>query len=74
MTKFWKKWTINCAIGELVGIACAGSIAFFISPTIGEPKNMGAKLAVLGAMMFAGFIECAYMQSVSNNYDSYTKM
>lgn len=57
MTTFWKKWTIHCAIGELLGIACAGGIAFIVNAAVGEPQSIGTKLIVLGAMMFAGFIE-----------------
>ncbi len=57
MTRLWKKWTINCAIGELLGIACAGAIAFGINSTIGEPQSLGSKIVVLLAMMFAGLME-----------------
>jgi hypothetical protein len=61
MTNLWKKWTINCAIGELLGIACAGGIAFGINSIIGEPQSLGNKLVVLISMMFAGFIEGAVL-------------
>jgi len=57
MTTLWKKWTINCAIGELLGIACAGGIAYFINWSIGDPQSVGAKSIVLLAMMFAGLLE-----------------
>lgn len=57
MKKLWFKWTFNCAIGELLGIACAGAIAFLVNMLIGEPHTFGSKLVVLLAMMFAGLIE-----------------
>lgn len=57
MRNLWIKWTINCAIGELLGIACAGAIAYGITAIIGEPKSIGNKLFVLITMMFAGFLE-----------------
>ncbi|MDH4295143.1 MAG: hypothetical protein OEV74_02600 [Cyclobacteriaceae bacterium] len=63
MTKLWKKWTINCAIGELLGIACAGAIAFGVNSIIGEPQSLGSKLIVLSTMMFAGFIEGMILSS-----------
>lgn len=59
--KLWSNWTINCAIGELLGIACAGTIAFYSNSLIGEPIDLEAKLLVLFAMMFAGFIEGAIL-------------
>lgn len=53
----WRKWTVNCAIGELLGIASAGGTAFFINSAVGEPIEIESKLIVLLAMMFAGFLE-----------------
>ncbi len=57
MSTFWKQWTINCGIGELLGIACAGGIAFVANSFIGEPQSFGAKVLVLFAMMLAGLVE-----------------
>jgi uncharacterized integral membrane protein len=57
MNNLWKRWTINCAAGELLGIACAGGIAFLANLAMGESQTIAAKLAVLGAMMFAGLVE-----------------
>ena len=57
MSGLWKEWTLNCAAGELLGIACAGAIAYTINEFIGEPQNFGMKIVVLSAMMFAGLIE-----------------
>ena len=57
MNNLLKRWTINCALGELIGIACAGGIAFLVTYAIGEPDRISTKLIVLIAMMFAGFVE-----------------
>jgi hypothetical protein len=55
--KFWQKWTIYCAFGELLGIGVAGAIAYTANLLIGEPIELGDKLIVLFAMLIAGAIE-----------------
>lgn len=57
MHKLWKSWTINCAIGELLGIASAAVIAFFADELMHEPQSISSKSFLLIVMMFAGFIE-----------------
>jgi len=57
MNKLWKQWTINCALGELIGIACAGAIAYAVFKFVGEPITLFDKLITLVAMVFAGFVE-----------------
>jgi hypothetical protein len=57
MTTLWKKWTLNCAAGEVIGIASAGLIAYLVNTLIGEPTNLDEKLLVLVAMLLAGFVE-----------------
>ncbi len=52
-----KIWTLYCATGELLGIGCAGAMAFVVNSVIGEPKTLLLKLSVLLLMLFAGFIE-----------------
>ncbi|MCU0435872.1 MAG: hypothetical protein MUC87_20605 [Bacteroidia bacterium] len=62
---FWLSWTINCALGELIGIGAAGVIAILVFKLVGEPQTTGSKLLVLLCMMCAGLIEGAilgYMQ------------
>lgn len=61
MNKLWKRWTLNCSAGELVGIACAGAIAFTVNSIIREPQNISSKIIILLSMMFAGFIEGAIL-------------
>jgi uncharacterized integral membrane protein len=53
----WLKWTIFCALGELLGIGIAGGIAFVVNTTIGEPETFLTKLLVLLVMLLAGCIE-----------------
>jgi len=55
--RIWKKWTLYCATGELLGIGCAGAMAFVVNSVIGEPKTLLLKLCVLLLMLLAGFIE-----------------
>lgn len=55
--KLWLKWTINCALGELLGISVAGAIAFGVNSAIGEPQTIADKVLVLFFMLLAGFIE-----------------
>lgn len=55
--KLWLKWTINCALGELLGIGIAGAIAFGVNGIIGEPQTISSKILVLFFMLVAGFIE-----------------
>lgn len=57
MKKLWLKWTIYCAAGELLGIACAGGIAYLVNAFIGEPQSTKTKLLVLLIMLIAGLIE-----------------
>lgn len=53
----WRRWTLYCAAGELLGIGSAGAIAFAVNHLVGEPTTLPAKLLVLGAMLLAGAIE-----------------
>jgi hypothetical protein len=53
----WKKWTLYCAAGELLGIGAAGAIAFGVNTAFGEPQSMGSKLLVLASMLIAGALE-----------------
>lgn len=54
---YWRKWTISCAAGELLGIGGAGAIAFAANRAVGEPVGITEKLIVLGCMLLAGAIE-----------------
>jgi len=61
MNALWRKWTIHCALGELLGIGCAGGIAFFVSSITQDTLDLKIKILVLLAMMFAGFLEGAIL-------------
>jgi hypothetical protein len=54
---FWRRWTVSCAAGELLGIGCAGALAFAVNHAVGEPVTLTEKLIVLGCMLLAGAIE-----------------
>lgn len=56
-TGYWKKWTFNCAFGEIIGIGTAGAIAYSVNNAIGEPVMFSQKFIILVSMMFAGAIE-----------------
>src|SRR4051812_24613779 len=51
------KWIINCALGELLGIGAAGSIAVAVNYYLGEPQSLKQKIFVLFTMLVAGAIE-----------------
>src|SRR3982750_2355800 len=53
----FSKWIVNCALGELLGIGAAGSIAVSINYFLGEPQSMMQKIFVLFTMLVAGAIE-----------------
>ena len=55
--KYWWKWTINCGIGELIGITAAAMIAVTVNQFLGKPETAGDKLLGLIIMLFAGLIE-----------------
>src|SRR3954464_6335445 len=53
----FSKWIVNCALGELLGIGAAGSIAVAVNYFLGEPQRMMQKIFVLFTMLVAGAIE-----------------
>lgn len=55
--KYWWKWTINCGIGELIGIAAASMMALTVHQFLGEPETTQDKLLGLFIMLFAGLVE-----------------
>jgi hypothetical protein len=55
--KLWRHWTLYCAVGELLGIGAAGTIAFGVNSLVGDPQTLSMKLVVLTAMLVAGAIE-----------------
>lgn len=55
--RYWKKWTLACAAGELFGIGIAAAIAVAVNQWMGEPETTGQKFQTLFFMLFAGAIE-----------------
>jgi len=55
-SNYWWKWTLNCGIGELLGISAAAMMAFSITYYLGEPETISDKLLGLFIMLFAGLI------------------
>ena len=53
----FRKWVINCALGELLGIGAAGCIAVAVNYYLGEPQSFIQKIVVLFTMLVAGAIE-----------------
>jgi predicted membrane protein len=53
----FRKWIINCALGELLGIGMAGAIAVALNRYLGEPQTTAQKLVVLLVMLVAGTVE-----------------
>jgi predicted membrane protein len=53
----FRKWVINCALGELLGIGAAGCIAVAVNYYLGEPQSWIQKIFVLFTMLVAGTIE-----------------
>lgn len=54
---YWKKWTLACAAGELIGIGVAVAIAVAVNHWMGEPETTGQKFQMLLFMLFAGGVE-----------------
>ncbi|MDF1698590.1 MAG: hypothetical protein P1U56_22250 [Saprospiraceae bacterium] len=57
MKTLWQKWTVHCALGELLGIGAAGALAFLVNSWLGDPHSLAEKLIVMVAMVAAGCIE-----------------
>jgi hypothetical protein len=50
-------WVAMTAVGELLGIGCAGGIAVLVNQAIPEPMTMTQKWTVLATMICAGLME-----------------
>jgi len=55
--QYWWKWTVNCGVGELIGIGAAAAFAVGIHQFLGEPQTLSENIIVLSAMVFAGVVE-----------------
>ena len=66
--KYWWKWTINCGIGELIGIAAASMMALTVHQFLGEPETTQDKLLGLFIMLFAGLVEGFILGTLNGKY------
>ena len=53
----WRRWTLACAAGEIIGIGGAALLATAHLLLLGEPETTDQKLLQLVFMMAAGFVE-----------------
>ena len=52
-----QRWIVTCTVGELLGFACAGTIAYFVFTGIPDPTSIGMALGLLLGCMLAGVAE-----------------
>jgi len=55
--QYWWKWTLNCGIGELLGIGAAAALAVWTHQTLGAPQTIEENMLYLAIMVFAGVIQ-----------------
>lgn len=54
---FWFRWTLNCAAGEILGIAVAAGLAGGVLMRLGEPQSWVERVGFLLLMLGAGALE-----------------
>lgn len=54
---YFRRWTLACAAGELLGIGAAGAIAYLHLRWMGEPGTDAARWLNWGVMVLAGCLE-----------------
>lgn len=54
---FYRRWTVACAAGELVGIGVAAGAALTINALIGEPQSLTDRLLTLATFAAVGAVE-----------------
>lgn len=55
--RFHRRWTLACAIGELVGIGVAAAAGVSLAALVGEPRSPAARLLTLGVFGLVGAVE-----------------
>lgn len=54
---FYRRWTVACAAGELVGMGVAAGAAVAVNTVIGEPQTLGGRLLTLAIFAAVGAVE-----------------
>jgi NAD(P)-dependent dehydrogenase (short-subunit alcohol dehydrogenase family) len=54
---FYRRWTVACAAGELVGIGVAAGVALMTHALIGEPQSLSGRLLTLASFAAVGAVE-----------------
>ena len=55
--RFWLRWIVANAIGEILGLGLAAAVAIGMILTIGEPKSLAVAVMMAGVMIAAGACE-----------------
>ncbi len=55
--RFWRFWTLCCAGGEFLGLALAALVFVLADRHLSPLDDMGVKIAMMSAMVFAGVLE-----------------
>lgn len=59
--QYWRKWTLACAAGNLLGTGVAAVTAVGLYHWMGQPETPGQKFQVLLCMMLAGVLQGAVL-------------
>jgi len=57
--RFWQRWVIANALGELVGLGTVAAVGFFVFQRAGEPTNIKQALAFAAVFILLGAFEGA---------------
>lgn len=55
--KFWQRWVVANALGELAGLGTLAGVAFFLFQGAGEPTDITQALAFAGVFVLLGAFE-----------------
>ena len=55
--KFWQRWVVANALGELVGLGTVAAVGFLLFQHAGEPANIGQALLFAAAFILLGAFE-----------------
>lgn len=55
--KFWRRWVVANALGELAGLGTVAAVGFFVFQRAGEPTDITQALAFAAVFVFLGALE-----------------